>query len=151
MSRNYQALNTRYNVYFNGMNSYIEGIKNIQRANKEDYSMVIPMYPISHHSNTNSASSNMDLTIEKCRKAIKLHSIKIKPEKDYKKANLPEYKLWYNQQEFNPALNEAWLLLGKAEFHKGDFLGSVGTFSYIVRHYTTDKNIEATCQLWIAR
>ena len=151
MSRNYQALNTRYNVYFNGMNSYTEGVKNIQRANKEDYSMVIPMYPISHHSNTNSASSNMDLTIEKCRKAIKLHSIKIKPEKDYKKANLPEYKLWYNQQEFNPALNEAWLLLGKAEFHKGDFLGSVGTFSYIVRHYTTDKNIEATCQLWIAR
>ena len=151
MSRNYQALNTRFNVYFNGMNSYTEGIKNIQKANKEDYSAVIPMYPISHHSNANSATSNMDQTIEKCRKAIKLHSIKVKPEKDYKKANDPEYKLWYNQQEFNPALNEAWLLLGKAEFHKGDFLGSVGTFSYIVRHYASDKNIEATCQLWIAR
>ena len=151
MSRNYQALNTRFNVYFNGMNSYTEGLKNIQKANKEDYSMVIPMYPISHHSNANSATSNMDQTIEKCRKAIKLHSIKVKPEKDYKKANLPEYKLWYNQQEFNPALNEAWLLLAKAEFHKGDFLGSVGTFSYIVRHYAADKNVESTCQLWIAR
>ena len=151
MSRNYQALNTRYNVYFNGYTSYNEGLRNIQKANKEDYSTVIPMYPISHHSNANSATSNMDQTIEKCRKAIKLHSIKVKPEKDYKKANLPEYKLWYNQQEFNPALVEAWLLLGKAEFHKADFLGSVGTFSYIVRHYATDKNIEATCQLWIAR
>ena len=151
MSRNYQALNTRFNVYFNGMTSYTEGLKNIQKANKEDYSMVIPMYPISHHSNASSATSNMDQTIEKCRKAIKLHSIKVKPEKNYKKANLPEYKLWYNQQEFNPALNEAWILLAKAEFHKGDFLGSVGTFSYIVRHYANDKNIEASCQLWIAR
>ncbi len=151
LSRYNQALNTRYNVYFNGYNSFNEGLKNIQKANKEDYSTVLPMYPISHHSNANSATSNMDQTIEKCRKAIKLHSIKVKPEKDFKKANDPEYKLWYNQQEFNPALIEAWLLLGKAEFHKGDFLGSVGTFSYIIRHYVNNKEIEATCQLWIVR
>ena len=151
LSRNYQDINTRYNVYFNGYNSYNEGLKNILKANKEDYSTVLPMYPISHHSNANSATSSMDQTIEKCRKAIKLHSIKVKPDKDYKKANDPEYKLWYNQQEFNPALSEAWLLLAKAEFHKGDFLGSVGTFSYIIRHYLNDKGIEATCQLWIVR
>ena len=151
LSRNYQDINTRYNVYFNGYNSYNEGLKNILKANKEDYSTVLPMYPISHHSNANSATSSMDQTIEKCRKAIKLHSIKVKPDKDYKKANDPEYKLWYNQQEFNPALSEAWILLAKAEFHKGDFLGSVGTFSYIIRHYLNDKSIEATCQLWIVR
>jgi len=150
-SRTYQAVNTRFNVYFNGYISYNEGLRNIQKANREDYSSVIPMYPISHHSNASAATSNMDLTIEKCRKAIKLHSIKLKPQKDYKKANLPEYMLFYNQQEFNPALIEAWLLLAKAEFHKGDFLGSVGTFSYIIRHYANDKNVEATCQLWITR
>jgi tetratricopeptide (TPR) repeat protein len=138
-------------VYYNGYVSYTDGLKNIQKANKEDYSVVIPMYPVSHHSNASSATSNMDMTIEKCRKAIKLHSIKVKPNKNYKKANLPEYKLFYNQQEFNPALSDAWLLLGKAEFHKGDFLGSVGTFTYIMRHYSTDKNMEAVCQLWIAR
>jgi len=151
MSRTYQATNTRYNVYFNGYISYNEGLKNIQKANKEDYSSIIPMYPISRHSNATSATTNMDLTIEKCRKAIKLHSIKAKPVKNYKKANLPEYKLYYNQQEFNPALKEAWLLLAKAEFHKANFLGSVGTFSYIIRHYGSDKDMEATCQLWIAR
>ncbi len=109
------------------------------------------MYPISHHANASSATTNMDRTIEKCRKAIKLHSIKIKPEKNYKKANLPEYKLFYDQEEFNPALKEAWLLLGKAEFHKADFLGSVGTFSYVARHFSTDKNMVASCQLWIVR
>jgi len=151
MSRTFQATNTRFNVYFNGYVSYNEGLKNIQKANKEDYSSIIPMYPISRHSNATAATTNMDLTIEKCRKAIKLHSIKIKPKKNYKKENLPDYKLYYNQQEFNPALKEAWLLLGMAEFHKANFLGSVGTFSYVERHYSSDKDMEATCQLWIAR
>jgi len=151
MSRNYQATNTRFNVYFNGNVSYNEGLKNIQRIHKDDYSSILPMYPISRHSNATAATTNMNLTIEKCRKAIKLHSIKVKPAKNYKKANEPDYKLFYNQEEFNPALKEAWLLLGKAEFHKADFLGSVGTFSYIARHYGTDKDMQATCQLWIAR
>jgi tetratricopeptide (TPR) repeat protein len=151
-SRNFQAMNTRFNVYFNGDVSYNEGQKNIQKANVDDYSGIIPMYPISRHSNANAAISNMDRAIEKCRKAIKLHSIKVKPEKDYKKASSPEYKLFYDQEEFNPAMKDAWLLLGKAEFHKADFLGSVGTFSYIIRHYgKTDKDMEVTCQLWIAR
>lgn len=150
-SRNYQAMHTRFNVYFNGNVSYTEGLKKIQKANKEDYSGVIPMYPISRHANANAAISNMDRTIEKCRKAIKLHSIKVKPEKNYKKANDPEYKRFYEQKEFNPALKDAWLLLGKAEFHKAEFLSSVGTFSYVFRHYANDKDMEVACQLWIAR
>ena len=150
-SRFYQATNTRYNVLFNGVNSYNEGLKSIQKANQEDYSTIIPMYPISHHSNAKSAVQSMDRTIEKCRKSIKLHSIKIKPNKNYKKANLPEYKLFYDQQEFNPALKEAWLLLAQAQFHKADFLGSAATFSYVARLYNTDKEIETVCQLWIIR
>jgi len=151
VSRETQALNTRFNVYFNGYTSYNDGLKNILKASKEDYSNIIPMYPISHHSNAQSATSDMDRTIEKCRKAIKLHSIKVKPTKNLKKMNSSEYKLFYNQEEFNPAMKEAWLLLAKAEFHKADFMGSVGTFSYIARHYNSDKELESICQLWIAR
>ncbi len=150
-SRTAQAVNTRFNVYFNGITSYNEGLKNILKANQEDYSTIIPMYPISRHSNANAAISNMDRTIEKCRKAIKVHSIKVKPEKNYKKANDPEYKLFYNQEEFNPALKDVWLLLGQAEFHKGDFLGSAGTFSYVAKHYSTDNDVTTKCELWTAR
>lgn len=149
-TRAYQEINTRYNVFFNGKVSYENGLKNILRANVEDYSTIIAMYPISNHKNASAATSDMDRTIEKCRKAIKLHSIKIKPKKNYKKANQPDYKLFYSQEEFNPALKEVWLQLGQAEFHKGDFLGAVGTFMYISRHYAADKNMIAKCQLWTA-
>ena len=149
--RTNHAVNTRFNVYFNGMTSYEEGMKNIAAANKEDYSSIIPMYPISKHDNANSAKSNMDRTIEKCRKSIKLHSIKQKPARNDRKWNNPEYQLWFKQEEFNPALKDAWLLLGQAEFHKADFIGSVGTFTYISRHYSNDKDMLARCQLWIVR
>jgi len=150
-TRAFKALNTRYNVFFNGMNSYEEGIRNINQTNADDYASLINMYAISKHDNANAAKSNMERTIEKCRKAIKLHSIKQKPERDNKKWKDPEYQAWYNQKEFNPALKDAWLLLANAEFHKGDFLGAVGTFTYISRHFSNEKDMVALCQLWIAR
>jgi len=150
-TRTYQATNTRFNVFFNGTESYGDGLKAIIKANKEDYSSIIPMYPISRHENAKAAISAMDRTIEKCRKAIKLYSIKTKPKKDYKKENSPEYLLYYNQKEFNPALKDVWLMLAQAEFHKGDFLGSSATFSYVARLYAGDNDMETTCKLWIAR
>lgn len=150
-TRAFKALNTRYNVFFNGKISYEEGLRNINQANTDDYASLINMYAISKHENANAAKSSMDRTIEKCRKAIKLHSIKQKPERDNKKWNDPEYQAWYNQKEFNPALKDVWMLLAQAEFHKADFLGAVGTFTYISRYFPTDKDMVARCQLWIAR
>ena len=48
-------------------------------------------------------------------------------------------------------LSEAWIRLGEAEFHKGDFLGSVGTFNYVINHYQHDADVVARCQLMVAR
>ena len=150
-TRNYHALTTRFNIGFNGSESYREGLENIEKANKDDYTRVIPMYPIGNKASATAAVSNMDRTIEKCRKAIKLHSIRKKPQKNYKKANDPKYLSFYNQNEFNPALRQAWMLLGQAEFHKGDFLGSVGTFSYIGRYYASVPQMVVQSQIWTAR
>lgn len=151
LSRRYHAMLTRFNIGFNGTTAYQEGIENIQKSNKDDFSDIIHIYPISNHENANSAKGDMDRAIEKCRKAIKLHSIKKKPKKNYQKLHSPTYKAFYGQNEFNPALKKAWLMLGKAEFHKGDFLGSIGTFKYIARLYQTDENMVVATQLWIAR
>ena len=93
----------------------------------------------------------MDKTIEKCRKCIKLHSIKSKPKRDPKKASDPKYKLWLKSEEFNANMGLAWIRLGEAEFHKGDFLGAISTFNYIINHYSNDADMIAQCQLWIAR
>lgn len=151
LSRKYNSTTARYNINFNGKESYEKGLRNLQNAYSENYTEIIPMYPISKHDIANAAASDMDRTIEKSRKAIKLRSIKKKPKRNLNKWNDPKYKAFYNQTEFNPMIKEAWLLLGQAEFHKGDFIGSIGTFNYIARHYAEDNDLVAQCQLWKAR
>lgn len=151
-TRSFHQTKTKYNIHFNGAVSFQEGEDAIREANKDDYSTYLNLYPISNHEAAQSATSQMERTIEKCRKCIKLHSIKTRPKVNYeKKRNNPKYAAWLEQEEFNNQIGNAWMLLGQAEFHKGDFLGSVSTFNYITRHYAHDPDMVAQCQLWIAR
>ena len=152
-SRSFHQTKTKYNIYYNGANSYQEGLDAIRQANQDDYSTLLNLYPVSNHEAAEASKSQMDRTIEKCRKCIKLHSIKSRP-KDINHDKMrrdPQYKAWVNQEEFNNQLGNAWMLLAQAEFHKGDFLGAISTFNYIARHYAHDADIVARCQLWTAR
>ena len=152
LSRGFHQMQTKYNIYHNGAISFLEGEQAIIDANKDDFSSVINLYPVSNHEAAQAATSQMDLTIEKCRKCIKLHSIKARPKVNYdKKRNNPKYAAWLEQEEFNNQMDNAWMMLAKAEFHKGEFLGSISTFNYIIRHYAKDADIVAQCQLWTAR
>jgi len=145
-------MKTKYNIYHNGAISFLEGEKAIMEANKDDFSSILNLYPVSNHEAAQAASSQMDKTIEKCRKCIKLHSIKARPKVNYeKKRNNPKYAAWLEQEEFNNQMGNAWMMLAKAEFHKGEFLGSISTFNYIIRHYSNDADMVAQCQLWNAR
>ena len=150
-TRSFHQTKVRYNILYNGNLAYEDGLRAIQAAAEDDYSGVLSLYPISDHKAAQSAASQMDRTIEKCRKSIKLHSIKSKPKPDPKRRSDPKYRAWLKQEEFNKVLSEAWIRLGEAEFHKGDFLGSVGTFNYVTRHYEYDADVVARCQLMTAR
>ena len=150
-TRGFHQMCTKYNVGFNAQNSYIEGQKAIDKGAKDDFTQLIEMYPISYKENQTVASSQMDRAIEKCRKAIKKHSITKKPERNKKKWKEPKYQYFYNQEEFVYGVKEAWILLGKSELHKGDFLGAASTFGYIQRHYPSDLEIVCEARIWQAR
>ena len=152
-SRSFHQTKTKYNINYNGQIAFDNGLESINEAHTDDFSSVLPLYPVSDHEAAKAATSYMDRTIEKCRKCIKLHSIKARPKKinHDKRRRDPKYKAWLEQEEFNNQMGNAWLLLAKAEFHKGDFLGSISTFNYIARHYAYDKDMVAQCQLWSAR
>lgn len=152
LSRSYHSTKVKYNILYNGNNAYDEGLKSIALAHEDDFQHVLPLYPVSDHKAAESAKGKMDITIEKCRKCIKLHSIKKRPKVDSKRSATDEkYRAWLKREEFNPSMPLAWIRLGQAEFHKGDFLGSVSTFQYIQRHFDYDKDLVAQCQLWSAR
>ncbi|MBQ7997590.1 MAG: hypothetical protein IJ249_07980 [Paludibacteraceae bacterium] len=150
-TRSFHQTKVSYNILHNGNIKYEEGLKAIRDAHTDDYTQVLPLYPVSDHKAAEAATAQMDVTIEKCRKCIKLHSIKAKPKRNPKKAGDPKYKLWLQSEEFNAKMGLAWIRLGEAEFHKGDFLGSVSTMRYIINHYQNDPDMIAQAQLWIAR
>ena len=150
-TRSFHQTKVKYNILYNGNTAYEEGLKQIRDAHEDDYSRILYLYPVSNHTAAEAAASQMDKTIEKCRKCIKLHSIKSKPKRDPKRANDPQYKLWLQSKEFNANMSMAWMRLAEAEFHKGDFLGTISTLNYVIRLYENDADMIARCRLWIAR
>jgi len=92
-----------------------------------------------------------DRTIEKCNKAIKLHSIKAKPARKAGWRNNAKQLYIQEKEEYNPFLKNCWLLLGQAQFYNADFLQSSATFSYIARHYAVEKDVATAAKLWQAR
>lgn len=153
MTRFYHSVNTRYNIYFNGNEAYKEALKAQNKGYQESYSDFILMYPVSSlPKDKDKEGGSFDRAVEKAAKAIKRHSIKTPPAKQRGKSRDPEYVRYMNREEYNPFMHNAWMLMGKAQFHNGDFLIASSTFSYITRHYANDDpKIIYTARLWQAR
>lgn len=139
LSRHYQELNTRFNVHFNGEQAYIQGVNQLNAGFTEDFSKVLPMYQVSNHNSAKGTSSSMDRAIEKCQKAIKAHSIRVKPKKKPGPKASVEAKRYFSQEEFNPFMDDVFMLMANAQFTKADFLSASATCSYIIRHFATNK------------
>ena len=150
-SRFYQSFVTRFNVYHNGNEAYKEGLSAQEKSHKDNYMEIIPLFPVSKENTRSSGSGSFDKAIEKSQKAIKLHSIKQKPKKKAGRKLSEKDKLWYAKKEYNPYLHNAWMLMGKAQFQKGEFLEAASTFSYITRLYSDEPEIVAEARMRMAQ
>ena len=127
-NRFYHALNSRFNIYYNGKTSFDEALLSMQTGYKENYSDMILMYPISAQPKEKAETGGpFDRAIEKSNKAIKLHSIKTKPKKKAGWRKDPKQVTWQNQEEYNPFLKKCWMLMGEAQFYNADFLQASAT------------------------
>ena len=150
-SRFYQAFVTRFNTYHNGHEAYKEGLASQERSHKDNYMEIIPLFPVSKEGTRSAGGGSFDKAIEKSQKAIKLHSIKTKPKKKGGRELTEKDKLWYAKKEYNPFLHNAWMLMGKAQFQKGEFLEAASTFSYITRLYSDEPEIVAEARMRMAQ
>lgn len=148
-SRFWQSFTTKYNVYFNGKENYDEQLKAMMDAYEDDYSQRLYMHPAEARSNPKAPQpgGSFDRTIEKMEKAITLHSIKKKPKRKSGKGRDPKYQEWLARDEYNPFLHNAWYLLAKSQYMKGDFLDAAATFRYIARHFTWKKDLVQESQV----
>lgn len=150
-TRWYHATNTRYNIHFNAEEAYKEALKAKNTGYKDNLSEMIKMYPYPEEDEQKKETGGpFDVTIDKSTKAIKLHSIQVKPERNPGKRGDAKYQEWLKQREFNPFLKNSWLLMAKAEYQNNDYLKAISTFSYTSRLYRTDIDVVTECQLWMA-
>jgi hypothetical protein len=130
VNRKWHALNTKYNTLYNGNIAFEEGRNTLNDTYQDDYFEVLPVerLAVSGEIKLDSEDNNPNFLIaeEKATKAIQRHSMDIKDE------------------ERNPEIDEAFLLLGKARYFDERYIPALESFNYILNKYSeSDKLNEA--------
>ena len=131
VNRNWHAVNTKYNVLYNGNIAFEEGREALNMSYLDNYWEVLPVerLQVKDEIKLDSENNNPNFIIaeEKATKAIQKHSMDIKDE------------------ERNPQTDEAFILLGKARYFDQRYIPAIEAFNYVLRKYTqSDKLNEAT-------
>jgi tetratricopeptide (TPR) repeat protein len=93
------------------------------------------------------ASSSMDRAIEKGTKLIVRHSITARPKK---KSGSSSKKSNRNQKEYNKWVDDALLMIGKAQVVKHEFRQSIRTFDLLIRDFSYEES-KYSALIWKAR
>ncbi|MBQ5510870.1 MAG: hypothetical protein IIT94_07005 [Prevotella sp.] len=150
-SRWWHSFNARYNTYYNGTLAYIDGSEEKEKGNKDNFTEILPLYTVGNKKSRELGKGNFDKAIEKSQKAIKLHSIKKRPEWTKKRRKTEKDLEWLNRKEYNPMLWKAWMLMGRSQFHQGAFDEAASTFAYMGRLYQTQPAIYGRARAWLAK
>lgn len=130
--RLYHNLTAHYNAYWNGNESLKEGIKELSLNSKENYTKVLPIYQLGSKEEAQKINPQMDRAIEKGAKVIKMHSIFIKGK---------EHINW---------IDDAYLMIGKANFYKHDYRAAMRTFNFVISQYKNNA-IKFDAMVWLAK
>ena len=150
-TRWWHSFTAKYNTYYNGTVAYIDASIEKEKGNKDNFTEMIPLYTVSNKASREIGKGNYDKAIEKCQKAIKMHSINKRPEWNKSRKKTERDIEWLNRKEYNPFLWKAWMLMGRSQFYKGAFDEAASTFSYMCRLYRTQPAIYGKARAWLAK
>ena len=131
LNRNWHALNTKYNVLYNGNLAFEEGREQLNDTYRDNYWELLPVerLQVTDEIKLDSEDNNPNFirAEDKATKAIQKHSMEI------------------GDEERNPQTDEAFLLLGKARYFDQRYVPAIEAFNYILQKYAeSDKLNEAT-------
>ncbi|MCF6365143.1 MAG: tetratricopeptide repeat protein [Bacteroidales bacterium] len=155
MTRFYHNTTGYFNIYFNGYENFKKGLETVENTS-ENYTQLLPVYKNEREDIINSISGDMDESIKKAVKMIKMHSITVKPERKQPKKGKHAYKMtekekeFYRKSEYNKWVDDAYLLMGKAHYYKGDYIGSLRSLHVILNKFRKEE-IRFYAMYWIAR
>ena len=128
VNRNFHAVNTEYNVLYNGNIALDAGLNDLKTTYVDNYWDVLSierMQPtVAEMGPTDKKNANFERAETKATKAIQKHSMNIAG------------------SEKNPQMDEAHLLLGKARYYDNRFIPSLEAFNYILYKYPNSSRID---------
>lgn len=131
-NRTYHGITAKYNILFNGKESYKSGLFELHKNTKENYTRILPIFPRFQKTEAQAISPQMDRVIEKSSKAIKKHSIFIRG------------------KEYNKYIPFAYQIMGEAFFYKQEYETAQRTFNFIINNYK-DPDVSLEASIWLAR
>ena len=136
INRSWHAVNTKYNVLFNGNIALESGKNDVITAYKDNYWEILPVERLQISDaivlDDKAKNSNIELAEVKAVKAIQKHGMNIKG------------------KEKNPQIDEAYMLLGKARYFDNRFIPALEAFNYILFKYPASSNINLA-KIWRAK
>ena len=133
VNREYHALNTKFNVLFNGNEALSIGEAILYQNNQDNYLEVLPVEPLllrGEDQDNRSSIPSFAIAEEKAVKAIQKHSMKI------------------GGQQRNRQIQEAYLLLGKARYFDRRFLPALEAFNFLLEGYYGNEKVYYEGKLW---
>jgi tetratricopeptide (TPR) repeat protein len=147
-SRIYHNVTSKYNVFFNANESLKSGSQRIEESIQDDYTRLLPVYKESDPSAANMVNSEMENVVLKASKLIEIHSITAKPKR--RRIRTRKYQEFASKEEFNPWIEDGYLLIGKAHFYQHNFVAATDNFSFVLRKFP-DGDARHEAQIWLLR
>jgi len=139
LNRNFHAVNTKYNILFNGHEALRVGLEQLNANYEDNFWERLPVEPlevdelvVAGVTPEENAPKEFERAEEKAVKAIQKHSMLIA------------------RQERNKQIDDAYLLLGKARYYSKRFVPALEAFNYVISNYPRANLIDET-KIWHAK
>lgn len=131
-SRMYHKLTSHYNVYWNGEQSYSEGLDFIEQHAQDDYNHVLPVFNYGDKKLSQQVKAKMERAIKKASLAIQEHS------------------MVFNGKEEIPWVGRSYLLMGRAHFLQQNYIASRRVFDFVAKQYA-HQQFQYVAMLWLSK
>lgn len=133
-NRAYHTVTSKFNVNFNAKEALKEGEADLAKKNRDNYTALLPVYNYPAKADLGSIYPAMDRAIEKASKSIYKHSMLIRG------------------KEYVKTMDDIYLIMGKAYFHKQDYVQAQRIFNYIISNYKGSQwNCREEAMIWGVR
>ncbi len=134
--RGFHNMNSRYNGYFYSKENMKESIKKVEKAYKEDYTKLLPIWIYTDNKTSKGFYADFDKTIKKSSTVIQRHAITDKK----KIKEIPGAVRW---------IDENYILIGQAHFYKRDLFSALEAFEYVAKTYNKIQKAKYSGLLWM--